>query len=128
MVEDTPSDLSGAPYPVILSSSKVGSFFAPHLVSYGFVYVGIRNIDTYEQIDQNLIDQPLDILFALDQVASQPLEGLEGMLDTDRAGTMGYSFAGAEWGAHRPAILSGAMSWSINDGSAAVRLLDLVLL
>ena len=94
MVEDTPSDLSGAPYPVILSSSKVGSFFAPHLVSYGFVYVGIRNIDTYEQIDQNLIDQPLDILFALDQVASQPLEGLEGMLDTDRAGTMGYSFDG----------------------------------
>jgi predicted dienelactone hydrolase len=94
VVEDAPADLSGAPYPVILSSAKSGGFFAAHLVSHGFVYVGIRNIDTYEQMDQNLIDQPLDILFALDQVASQPLVGLEGMFDTDRAGAMGYSFDG----------------------------------
>jgi predicted dienelactone hydrolase len=79
---------------VILSSSKVGGFFAPHLVSHGFVYVGIRNIDTYEPWDQNLIDQPHDILYALDQVASQPLEGLDGMLDSERAGVMGYSFDG----------------------------------
>ena len=94
LVKDASADLTSAPYPVILSSSKVGGFFAKHLVSHGFVAVGIRKIDTYEQMDKNLIDQPLDILFALDQVASQPLEGLDGMLDTDRVGAMGYSFDG----------------------------------
>ena len=94
VVEDAPADLTKAPYPVILSSSKVGGFFAHHMVSHGFIAVGVRNIDTYKQLDQNLIDQPLDILFALDQVANQPLEGLDGMLDTNRVGAMGYSFDG----------------------------------
>ena len=94
VVEDALADLTKAPYPVILSSSKVGGFFATHMVSHGFIAAGVRKIDTYKQLDQNLIDQPLDILFALDQVASQPLEGLDGMLDTNRVGAMGYSFDG----------------------------------
>jgi predicted dienelactone hydrolase len=90
---DAEPDLSGAPYPLILSSAKVGSIFGPHLASHGFVVVGVKGIDTFKW-NHNLIDQPLDILFALDQVASQPLEGLEGMIDAEHAGTMGYSFDG----------------------------------
>ena len=55
--------------------------------------MGINALDTYKW-DKNLIDQPLDILFALRQVASNPLEGLEGMIDAEHAGVMGYSFDG----------------------------------
>jgi len=90
---DAMPDLNNAPYPLILSSSKVGSIFASHLVSYGFIYVGINGLDTYLW-NENLIDQPLDILFALHQVASNPLEGLEGMIDGEHAGVLGYSFDG----------------------------------
>ena len=64
------------------------------MISHGFAAVGVRKIDTYEPWDHNLIDQPLDILFALDQVTSQPLEGLDGMLNTEHVGVMGYSFDG----------------------------------
>ena len=91
---DVPPDLSGAPYPLILSSAKVGSYFGAHLASHGFVVVGIKGIDVYDPWDENLFNQPLDILFALDKVAAHPLEGLEGMIDADHAGVMGYSFDG----------------------------------
>lgn len=91
---DAEPDSSGAPYPVILSSAKVGSIFGSHLASHGFVVVGVKGLDYYNPWDDNLIDQPLDILFALDQVASNPLKGLEGMIDAEHAGVMGYSFDG----------------------------------
>jgi len=91
---DAVADPSGAPYPLVLSSSKSGFDFAPHLVSYGFVVVGIIGIDTYIPWDHNLLDQPLDILFALDRVAEEPIAGLEGIIDTEHVGTMGYSFDG----------------------------------
>jgi len=89
---DAPPDLSGAPYPLILSSSKVGSIFGPHLASHGFVYVGVNGQDSAYYGGPWLVDYPLDIVFALNQVASQPLEGLEGMIDASRTGAMGYSF------------------------------------
>lgn len=91
---DAEPDLSSAPYPLILSSSKVGSIFGPHLASQGFVVVGIKGLDSYNPWDENLFKQPLDILFALDQIASHQLEGLEGMIDAEHAGVMGYSFDG----------------------------------
>lgn len=91
---DVEPDFSGAPYPLILSSAKVGHIFGPHLASHGFVVVGVKYLDYYIPWDENLIDQPLDILFALDQVASNPLEGLEGMVNAENAGVMGYSFDG----------------------------------
>lgn len=91
---DAEPDLGGAPYPLILSSAKVGSYFGAHLASHGFVVVGVKGIDTYDPWNENLFNQPLDILFALDQVASHPLEGLEGMIDVEHAGVMGYSFDG----------------------------------
>ncbi len=91
---DAEPDLSGAPYPLILSSAKVGSLFGPHLASHGFVVVGVKGLDSYAPWNENLFNQPLDILFALDQVALNPLDGLEGMIDAEHAGVMGYSFDG----------------------------------
>jgi predicted dienelactone hydrolase len=91
---DAEPDLSGAPYPLILSSSKVGSIFGSHLASHEFVVVGVKGLDSSSSWGKWLINDPLDILFALDQVAANPLSGLEGMIDADRAGVMGYSFDG----------------------------------
>jgi predicted dienelactone hydrolase len=93
-IQDAPADLTGAPYPIVLSSAKVAGIFGSRLASHGFISVGIRKMDYYEPWDQNLIDQPLDILFALDSIAVEPLDGLDGMLDSNRAGVMGYSFDG----------------------------------
>jgi predicted dienelactone hydrolase len=93
-VKDGAPDRSGAPYPVIVNSTINANIFGDNLTSYGFVVVGINNIDSYYIWDENLVDQPLDILFALDQVASNPPELLKGMFDTDHAGAMGYSFDG----------------------------------
>ena len=41
-----------------------------------------------------LIDYPRDILFILDQVAAKTIPGLEGVIDAERAGALGYSFDG----------------------------------
>ena len=87
-------DFSGAPYPVILSTTKPAGEFAPVLVSHGFSWVSVSRLDTYDPWDENLFTQPLDLLFALDQVSTHPPEGLEGMLDTDHAGATGYSYDG----------------------------------
>ena len=91
---DAQPNVSGAPYPLILSSAKVGNIFGAHLASHGFVVVGINGQDSESHWGQWLVDYPLDILFALDLVASQPLDGLEGMVDAEHAGAMGYSFDG----------------------------------
>jgi predicted dienelactone hydrolase len=103
LIPNADPDRSGAPYPLILSSAKVGSVFAPHLVSHGFVWAGVTRIDTYAEMNEQMLDQPLDLLFALDQVASNPPQGLEGMIDAERAGVIGYSFDG-----HNALALSGA--------------------
>ncbi len=93
-IRDADPDLSGAPYPLILSSTKVARIFAPYLVTHGFTWASVDRIDFYIPWNSQLIQQPLDILFALDQVASNPPQGLEGMIDAERAGAMGYSFDG----------------------------------
>ncbi len=87
-------DRSGAPYPLIVSSATMGADLAPYLVTHGFVWAGVTGIDTYARMNEQTIDQPLDILFALDQVASQPPEELVGMIDAEHAGAIGYSFDG----------------------------------
>jgi predicted dienelactone hydrolase len=92
--EDAEPDPAGAPYPVILSSTKVARSFAPHLVTHGFAVVSVDKIDTYTMFDNTLIDMPLDLLFALNQAASNSFQGLEGILDTEHVGAMGYSFDG----------------------------------
>ena len=93
-VADAPPDPSSGPYPVILSSSKVATIFAPYLVTHGFAWVSVDGLDSYPKMSLEMIDQPLDILFALGQVGSGPPDGLEGMLDTEHAGVIGYSFDG----------------------------------
>ena len=94
ITRDAVADMSGAPYPLILSSTKVAGIFARHLISHGFTWASIDGIDTYYQMNEQMIEQPLDILFALGQVASSPPEGLEGMIDAEHAGAIGYSFDG----------------------------------
>lgn len=91
---DAEPDRGGEPYPLILSSTKVAKIFAPYLVSHGFTWVSVDGIDSYTAFYEGAIDQPLDILFALDQVAANPPEGLEGLIDDQNAGTIGYSFDG----------------------------------
>jgi predicted dienelactone hydrolase len=91
---DRAPDLSGAPYPLILSSTKVARIFAPYLISHGFAWASVDGIDTYYQMNEQMIEQPLDILFALDQVVSNLSGGLEGMIDAEHAGAIGYSFDG----------------------------------
>ncbi len=93
-IPDAEPDASGAPYPLLISSSKVGGIFAAHLASHGFVVAGIRGQDSADSWGMWLIDYPLDILFVLEQIASTPLEGLEGVINADQAGVLGYSFDG----------------------------------
>lgn len=93
-VIDAQPDPSGAPYPLLLSSTKLARIFAPILVSHGFTWASIDGIDTYDTTNPEMLHQPLDMLFALEQVASNPPQGLEGMIDAEHAGTIGYSFDG----------------------------------
>ena len=67
-VADASPDLSAAPYPLIVSSTKVGMYFAPHLASHGFVIVGVNGQDSKDHWGQWLTDYPLDLVFALNQV------------------------------------------------------------
>jgi predicted dienelactone hydrolase len=92
--KDAAPDPSGAPYPLILSSTKVAEILAPYLVSHGFTWASVDGIDSYMKMNEQMIDQPQDILFALDQVASSPPDGLEGLIDAGHAGAIGYSFDG----------------------------------
>ena len=50
--------------------------------------------DFYDIWDFGVIDHPLDMLFALDQIATNPPEGLENIIDTDHVGVTGYSWDG----------------------------------
>ncbi len=91
---DASPDLRNAPYPLLLSSSLYAGSHVKHVVSYGFVWVGIDNISSYYKMNEQMINQPLDILFALNQIAYGQLEGLTGMIDSEHVGVTGYSFDG----------------------------------
>jgi hypothetical protein len=54
-------DRSGAPYPMIVSSARIGSGLAPWVVTHGFVWAGVTRNDTYARMNEQMIDQPLDI-------------------------------------------------------------------
>ena len=87
-------DRSDPPYPLIVSSAKMGSDLAPYAVTHGFFWAGLTRIDTYAQMNTEMIDQPFDILFALDKVASDAPEDLAGMIDAEGAGADGCAFEG----------------------------------
>lgn len=87
-------DLRGAPFPLIINDGKMLAKFGEHLASHGFVVAGINGIDYSDPWDDYLVNQPLDYLFILNQLADSPPESLEGYIDTDHVGVWGYSFGG----------------------------------
>ncbi len=97
ITRDAVPDLSGAPYPLILTGPNSGDLLLKsHLASQGFVMVivrppGFHYDDIWSEI---VIDGPLDFLFTLDQLTASPPEGLAGLIDTDRVGVAGYSWDG----------------------------------
>jgi hypothetical protein len=72
----------------------MASILARYLVTHGFVWASVDGIDTYLHMNEQTIEQPRDILFVLDQVSANPPEGLDGMIDAEHAGVIGYSFDG----------------------------------
>jgi predicted dienelactone hydrolase len=92
ITRDANPDMSGAPYPLILTGPGSGDYlFKSHLASYGFVMAIVRFPEHYDYPDIQTVEDPRDVLFALDQIASKPLEGLEGVIDSDYVGVAGYS-------------------------------------
>jgi predicted dienelactone hydrolase len=99
IVRDAPADMSGAPYPIIITEENSGRyFFLSHLATHGFVMVAVRNhtynYDPSSYVESATIENVRDFLFALDRISSEPPSGLEGMLDTDTVGVTGYSYGG----------------------------------
>jgi predicted dienelactone hydrolase len=91
-------DLSGAPYPLILTEKDSGdSIFQAHLATHGFVMAIVRppHLEVDDVIDTGIVDLPSDFLFVLDQIASNPLGGLEGAIDSEHVGVTGHSWGGA---------------------------------
>ena len=98
-VNDISLDMSGAPYPIVLYSHGYGGnrdqlrFVVEPLVSHGFVVATIAHDD--DTSARTLIDRPLDIRFALDQLAALNTNGdLAGLMDLDHAGLFGLSHGG----------------------------------
>jgi predicted dienelactone hydrolase len=90
-------DMSGAPYPLILTGSNSGNYlFKSHLASYGFVMVIVQSpgFSYIAPWNNAVIDAPLDFLIVLDSLTSNPPEGLDGVIDTNRVGVAGYSSDG----------------------------------
>jgi predicted dienelactone hydrolase len=95
ITRDATPDMTGAPYPLILTEGNSGDYLSKsHLASYGFVMAIVRFPEWYDNWDYGIIDHPLDMLFALNQIASNSLEGLEGVIDSDHVGVAGYSWGG----------------------------------
>lgn len=91
-IRNAEPERSGAPYPLILSSAKVANIFGTHMASHGFIVASVLDQDSADLWGDWLIDYPLDMIFTLNQVASQPPAELQGMVDANKTGVMGYSF------------------------------------
>jgi len=103
-MHDAPVYKREVPYPMILTDGATGSeLIEEHLATHGFAMVEVRSPDEYAKWDFGVIDHPRDMLFALDQIATNPPEGLAGAMDTDHVGVTGYS-----WGALYSLAVSGA--------------------
>jgi predicted dienelactone hydrolase len=101
---DIPPDLSGAPYPVILSSAETGMYMGPHLATHGFVFIGVDLEQNHHTLSDYLVDFPIDHVFALKQIEVNPPEGMAGLIDPDRTGVMEYSL-----NVYNALVLSGAI-------------------
>ena len=97
ITRDAAPDMTGAPYPLILTGHDSGNYlFRSHLASYGFVMVIVQSpgFSYIAPWNNGVIDAPLDFLFVLDKLTSDPPEGLPDVLDTNRVGVAGYSSDG----------------------------------
>jgi predicted dienelactone hydrolase len=94
VAKDAEADRAGAPYPLLLTSTVVGNEYAAHLVSYGFVVAGVDNQGPSELFGNWVIDYPNEYLLMLNHFADNPPDALEGLIDTDHTGALGYSFSG----------------------------------
>ena len=99
IVRDASTDMSGAPYPVILTEENSGRYiFMSHLATHGFVMAAVRNhtynYDPASRVDSALFENVRDFLFALEQLTTEPPTELEGMMDTNSVGVTGYSYGG----------------------------------
>lgn len=87
-------DPAEAPYPLLVSSTKVARILAPHLVGRGFVWASVDRIDYWYEYGTEILEQPRDLLLALETAASDPPTELATMIDADNTGVLGYSFDG----------------------------------
>ncbi len=97
IVRNAVPDTSSAPYPLVLTGKNSGTYlFKSHLATYGFVTITVQSPGFSYTAPWNnaVIDAPLDFLFVLDWLTSNPPEILTGVLDTDRVGVAGYSSDG----------------------------------
>ena len=96
IAQDAVADMSGAPYPLILTGANSGDYlFKSHLASQGFVMAIVRPPDWSNTWDFGMINYPRDFLFVLNQIAINPPEGFENVIDTDHVGVTGYSGDGS---------------------------------
>jgi len=95
IIRDAEPDTSNAPYPVILTEENSGRYiFLSHLATHGFVLVVVKSPSSDPAIEGNGFRLVRDFLFSLDQISTNPPEGLENLMDTDRVGVTGYSYGG----------------------------------
>jgi predicted dienelactone hydrolase len=99
--EDALPDLSNAPYPLILYSHGHGgnrlelAYLTRHLASHGFVVAAMEQKGHGGLfVPTDVVDQPMDVLFVLDQLASLSESDLVGVFDPDNTGVVGYSGGG----------------------------------
>lgn len=96
LMKDSPPDLSGAPYPlVIYSHGHTGTFgevtdFKIHLASQGYVVVAPQYHDT-DPSKHEFVDRPLDLQLVLRELAAIKEGDLSGMIDMENIGLIGYS-------------------------------------
>jgi predicted dienelactone hydrolase len=88
---DREPDLSGAPYPLILTEIiSAKNIIRSHLASYGFVMAEIEGPGYFDKWDFQTIDWPLDFLLALDQITSNPPDRLVGVIDATHTGILTF--------------------------------------
>lgn len=99
--ENAAPDLSNAPYPLILYSHGHGgnrmelAYLTRHLASYGFVAAAMEQKGHGGRfVLLDVVDQSMDVLFVLNQLASLSEGDLVGVFDSDNTGVAGYSGGG----------------------------------
>ncbi len=96
VAKDASPDRTSAPYPLLLSSTRIGNEFSAHMATYGFVAAGVDGQATNpgDVWGDWLINYPQEILAMLDYLASNPPEELKELIDAEHSGAYGYSFDG----------------------------------